>query len=794
MRRTIRPLGALVFLLGCNQHGANGGPHGDGGAQDLSAEVVPPDLGPAPDLVFVPRDGAACVPPTSLTISPANLMDTATAGASYSRTFTVTANYAGMPSADVTSQSYLTSSDPTLGTFTGGTLSWNGNHGGSVTIAAKQCGVSASTTFMLNVAASFATPGTDPNAGMTAFGGPASTNAGCAPALVYPPDGVLIPPNTNLLEVHFQKGGNNLFEISFTNMVTNVKVYTKCSDTMSADNGLAVGTTGCIFSLSQAEWDFIARTNADRDPVTVGVRGVGCDGSNVAAGTTRQISFARDDLVGTLYYWSSIRVGTGGSSYSGGVFRYDFGVRGQSATPVLTPDSAANPNHLCIGCHDVSRDGRQMVFDFDDNDADDEYHDIFTDAYDIIQQKPAVAIIKGNTATFPPGYHTWNRETTQFLLSDGPSNSATPPGAFERVSPSGMKLGYAQSGTLRGTTPDWAPDDSQVVFSVPPNLQVNPPNAGYWMHARGPADDLWFAGASLYVAPWNAPNNTLGAATLLLDASGSTKNYYYPSFSPEGSLISFDYAPSGANFHNALARVQLIAAGQASPKALDLARANDTGSLTNSWARWSPFVQMYKGMPLLWMTFSSTRDYGLRIKNTGASNCYPTESPIMPFFTAPPTGGCTRPQIWMAAIRLDANMVKAGTDVSWPAFWLPFQDLGRNNHLAQWAQKSFTGPCKTAGDCAVGQCCDNGGCTTCAPPPPPPMSCSADPNCGPGQCCVAGSCGVCAPPDGGTTGCNTCIDCNGQACLNGACGACTDSTQCCAPLVCVEGQCVTVVQ
>jgi hypothetical protein len=44
----------------------------------------------------------------------------------------------------------------------------------------------------------------------------------------------------------------------------------------------------------------------------------------------------------------------------------------------------------------------------------------------------------------------------------------------------------------------------------------------------------------------------------------------------------------------------------------------------------------------------------------------------------------------------------------------------------------------------------------------------------------------CAPP----SGCNDCRDCKGQACVGGRCGACTNSSQCCAPLVCAGGRCV----
>jgi hypothetical protein len=38
--------------------------------------------------------------------------------------------------------------------------------------------------------------------------------------------------------------------------------------------------------------------------------------------------------------------------------------------------------------------------------------------------------------------------------------------------------------------------------------------------------------------------------------------------------------------------------------------------------------------------------------------------------------------------------------------------------------------------------------------------------------------------------CTTCRDCENQACRDGGCGACSDSSECCAPLVCRSGTCV----
>lgn len=47
----------------------------------------------------------------------------------------------------------------------------------------------------------------------------------------------------------------------------------------------------------------------------------------------------------------------------------------------------------------------------------------------------------------------------------------------------------------------------------------------------------------------------------------------------------------------------------------------------------------------------------------------------------------------------------------------------------------------------------------------------------------------CEPPPPDLT-CDDCTDCGNQACIDGACASCTSSDQCCAPLVCVEGECI----
>lgn len=43
----------------------------------------------------------------------------------------------------------------------------------------------------------------------------------------------------------------------------------------------------------------------------------------------------------------------------------------------------------------------------------------------------------------------------------------------------------------------------------------------------------------------------------------------------------------------------------------------------------------------------------------------------------------------------------------------------------------------------------------------------------------------------GPTSCNTCRDCGNQACVSGTCGACASNADCCAPLLCSQGRCVS---
>jgi len=176
---------------------------------------------------------------------------------------------------------------------------------------------------------------------------------------------------------------------------------------------------------------------------------------------------------------------------------------------------------------------------------------------------------------------------------------------------------------------------------------------------------------------------------------------------------------------------------------IDLEKANGSSasspvSLSNSYPRWAPFVQVYHGNKILWFTFSSTRDYGMRVLNhkSGMYQCYPPDSPEVPAGAHRSTfdPACQQPQIWMAPILFHEGG-STTVDPSGVAFWVPYQDIQQHNHTAQWTWRPNPPP---------------------PPPPdgaPPPCSCSHVY----GPCGAANACGCCDKEMIKCGGSSTCI-------------------------------------
>jgi hypothetical protein len=388
-----------------------------------------------------------------------------------------------------------------------------------------------------------------------------------------------------------------------------------------------------------------------------------------------------------------------------------------------------------------------MVVYSDDDDSDDEYSDVTGSLIDMTTMNAIGTAYAGRGSGQPPGFSALSPTHAYYVTSDGlgtaPTNNFALWNGNTGVQVSTIPFGNAGD---RPTMPDWSADGTSVVY-VLPNSVGSWDQGGVGGFGGGRNDDDHMFGGSLYTIPYMG-NGMFGTPSVFLPSSG--ENNYYPSYSPDGTFVVFDRATHNTSvsslsgctgtspevfcpndsFSNPAARLMLVE-NKAGSTPIDLTKANGSPSstpvpLSNSWPRWSPFVQSYLGGKLLWVAFSSTRDYGVRVRNhlSGMYQCYPPDAYELPGAAHHATfaAQCEQPKLWMAAITLSDV---SGTDPSYPAFYLPFQDITTHNHTPQWTEQAVNMPLPDAGACIM----STGNCTT------NPSAC-----CSPLVCNSAGTC------------------------------------------------------
>lgn len=455
----------------------------------------------------------------------------------------------------------------------------------------------------------------------TRFGGTA--NPARAPDIVYPTDGTIVPHNLSGFEVHFHAGtGNDLFEVSFRGVSTVVRVYTGCT---------AAGG-GCVLTLDDTTFETIGRAAGGDGQVTLMVRGTAMAGGGVGSSATRTLGVSGVDIRGGIYYWSA---------GAGSIMRYEFGLPG--AHPELY--MAGNP-FACVGCHILSRDGQRIAVG----------HFIpgpsAMQTYDVSTVATVGAGYGANFGSFSP-------DNAHLIISDGAHLTLLDSAA-------GTDTHVLAAGTA-GSMPDWSADGNHVVYALPSTII---PFGGSPGHS-GAAD--------LNVMDWDGA--AFGTPRSLVHSSG--ENNYYPSYSPDNGWVLFNRT-TGDSYNNIAAHLFATnATGGTTP--VHLANADDSTDVGNSWPKWAPFVQTYQGEPIMWFTFASRRDYGLRLQQ---------QSRAMDMRTS---------QLWMAGFRPGHS----STDPSVPAFWLPFQNIGEGNHIAQWTQVVRRRSCVLDTDCGANEMCQS---------------------------------------------------------------------------------------
>jgi len=579
---------------------------------------------------------------------------------------------------------------------------------------------------------------------------PALTATACASTaapikIVYPNDGVLVPPNMDVIAVQWTPFGSGYtqFEVDFENSITDTRIITKCA-TQTMDTGQpSAASGGCELDLTPQEWSLLSAANRGGNAVAITVRGTTNGTCATTSQSTVHLSFSQEDLLGNIYYWKSTvsSNGTGGQIWekSFGDTKPEIQVTGVSGA--LTAS--------CNGCHALSRDGQRMVVYSDDDDSDDEYSDITGSLIDMTTSQPIGTAYAGRGSGQPPGFSAFSPDHSYYVTSDGlgttPTNNFALWGGNAGTQTSTITFGAS---TDRPTMPDWSPDGKTVIYALPNAVAAWDQGGGLFGGFGGARnDDDHEFGGSIYTLPYSG-NGAFGTPSVFLASKG--ENNYYPSYSPDGAWVVFDRAPDNTSvsaisgcvgtspqvscpndsFSNPAARLMLVSSiAGATP--LDLEKANGSAAsaplpLSNSWPRWSPFVQTYRGNSLLWVAFSSTRDYGVRVRNhlSGMYQCYPPDSYELAGGAHGSTfaPACQQPKLWMAAINLSETK---NVDPSFPAFYLPFQDITTHNHTPQWTEEIVTPPVADAGVCVM-----TGG------------SCLTDPNacCAPLTCQGAGTC------------------------------------------------------
>jgi hypothetical protein len=239
----------------------------------------------------------------------------------------------------------------------------------------------------------------------------------------------------------------------------------------------------------------------------------------------------------------------------------------------------------------------------------------------------------------------------------------------------GLTVRDAATGTLLSASPalanadmpDFSPDGKSVVFA-----------RGSSSCMFGFCVTLSVQSAALFTAPFTGTN--FGAPKQLVSGGG---NNYYPSYSPDGAFVAFNRA-AGDSYNATDARLMIVPATGGS--AVDVASSNGGQA---SWPKWAPFIHHFQGHTILWLSFSSTRAYGLR---------------------QPMEMGAPASQLWFVPV--DAGQLASGADPGYPPLWLPFQDVSTGNHIAQWVEKVQRAPCSQVDQsgCMPGEQCVNGVC------------------------------------------------------------------------------------
>ena len=542
-----------------------------------------------------------------------------------------------------------------------------------------------------------------------------------APTLVYPNDGVLLPPNLGILEVHFMPGAqtNELYEISLQSAFSDLRFYTRCyADTTVFLSG------SCVQQLDASTVDILAESNRGGPAVTLSVLGANGNGS-FAQSAQASIQFASDRVDGAVYYWTT--------SNPPRIMRFDFGSQSGLA-PVLQPSDLPSDSGTpgggtrCVGCHSLSAGGGRMAAA-----SGTSYESYLVYLNDLTLPRTATSnwlTVDGRNN----GPASQNRVLITSFNPDGSEFVAVPPNGDGTATPNSLLFHDGATG-LRKTT-----SDGTLSLAFTPAFPAWSPDGGSISvtHIYGSnKSTIEFQEGGISVITQGTTGWNLPPIEIVPHVVG--KNRYNATFVPDASFLLYSESIRQAGDSDAAVNAYSDPSAKtwavtpiAGAQAVSLDRSNAVGvadtltladgrdsslqqklasdQLMNTFARAAPFASKQDGHKLFWFTASSQRRAGVR-------RYYPNASVV-----GDPS---TQTLLWMFA--LDADNVLAGKDGSYPGFFLPFQDMTTSNHMATWTQKYVSDQPPPAPPPVVPPPAPPPAPTpppppSAAPPPPPPGS------------------------------------------------------------------------
>ena len=489
-----------------------------------------------------------------------------------------------------------------------------------------------------------------------------------APTLLYPLEGARMPHNVAAPDAQWHPLGaaGDTFRLTVSTEHATVRAFTK--------------HTGVSFRshlpLPPEAFRVIADSARGAD-VTLRVDRLEPDGEGVIRGFPVRIWLSEDDVFGTLYYWQVQRL-----PEASDVLRLE-AATGERASVFETETGG------CVGCHALSHDGRRL-------------------------------------AATTAGTSPWATE-----IVDAASDAIPAPELIEPITPALNMLAFSpDGGRILASRPETTTDRSQThlylidaadgrvlpAVGLPSELAGYPawsPNGSLvaWMQGGGDGPTGTSAATRIVVADVRdgdrfEPRVLHDGGSLADSAEGGTTDSR-PTFSPDSRFVVFAHgtssistAPSGVH-----ERAGLYLVPAAGGDAIRLDRGlGRFGPVDAFWPVFSPFVtEEADGTIHYWLAFYSRQPYGNARAGTETTR---------------------RRQLWVMAI--DPALAREGLDPSHPPYWLPGQDVQRENIAATWAPTA----CRAQGEgCTASSECCSGECAAADPAEPDVLTCQPPSSC-----------------------------------------------------------------